>query len=109
MVLVCLMVILKNARTGSTKMLQKQSGTTLVFLDSLMGHTSIIWWTHDYNHGLHHGICYSMLEVIYNATSSKAKEYKTCCRSLQQDPDEDTKRTLEERILTPPVNNNNKT
>ena len=60
---------------------------------------------YDYNLGLHHGICYSMVEVIYNATSSKAKEYKTCCRPLQQDPDWDTKRTLEERILTPPVNN----
>ena len=39
--LVFLMVILKNARTGgSRKLLQKQSGTTLVFLDSLME-----WWT----------------------------------------------------------------
>ena len=87
-------------------MLQKQSRTILVFLDSLMG-PPINYMVdfdvatyYDYNLGLHHGICYSMVEVIYNTTSSKAKEYETCCRPLQQDPEEDTKRTVEKRILT---------
>ena len=58
---------------------------------------------YDSNLGLHHGICYSMVEVIYNTTSRKAKEYETCCRPLQQDPDEDpTTECICEEFLSVP-------
>ena len=92
------------------KLMQKQSGTTHA-LQGFLNRTPINFMVdfdvaifYDSNLGLYHGICYSMVEVIYNATSEKAKEYENCCRPLHQDPDWDTKRPLEKRILTSPIN-----